>query len=174
MLLDFRVSIDFASLPFLLHFLFVLFQLTRQNDLPGMSVELARATSHGSNSSSGGGGGGTRAAWLTKNPTRLLLKDLLEHYDLRVRPVRNYTDTVHVGIRLTLHLIRELVRAPRLPQEGGGTPGAAPAARLLRPVQGRVPPLGPAVLRARRVTRDTRGTWSQPQFCLSKKFSSKQ
>ena len=48
-------------------------------------------------------------ARIKKNPVHLLLKDLLENYDLRVRPVVNYSNTVNVSVRLTLHLIRELV-----------------------------------------------------------------
>jgi hypothetical protein len=39
-----------------------------------------------------------------------LVRDLLTNYDTAVRPVRNLSDVVHIGMNLVLFQIRDLVR----------------------------------------------------------------
>ena len=79
-------------------FSYVLFQSTSQSPKTGIHNQHTHDTE-----------GSSTKPRFKHNSHHLLLKDLLENYDLRVRPVVNYSHAVNVSVRLTLHLIRELV-----------------------------------------------------------------
>ena len=92
----FHCLITFVSI--FARFSYVLFQSTSQSPKTGIRNQHTHDTEASS----------TKPRF-KHNPNHLLLKDLLENYDLRVRPVVNYSHAVNVSVRLTLHLIRELV-----------------------------------------------------------------